>query len=226
MQTKLIAACTLLAGVALTAMGHDAHACINGRELRIDQQVIAVAKAERDADRGQLELAGRGVLQYYPGIKKQRIRSKGLSMRAVRVMARVVVRTKGAFDGGVLFPAKSDAERTANLAWALHVLQTFSRRNPKDSVAKADLAEAFAQFPNRLQEAKQILVALENKDLMASPRGYATLAKLREQAGEGRPAFIAHPLETLQRGRIVVARARCEAMGGKKEMCGPEGEET
>lgn len=214
MDAKLLTAALLTGACAVTLTSHDVRACINGVEHRRDVQIKEIMTAERQVDHGHPQLAARTVLRYFPRIKKQRLRGNGLGARAARIMARSVVRTRGALHGGVLFPAETEEQRAANFEWSLHVLRSFSVETPKDARATTDLAEAFALVAKHEGDAKRMLTDLEKRDLVATPHGYATLADLRERAGADKPAFVMHPMRTLEHARAIVARARCNAMGG------------
>ena len=98
---------------------------------------MAVAKAEKDVSEGKSRLAAQGVLNRYPRIRTQTIGRNTVADRALRVMARAVVRTGGGIDGGARFPGSTDAERKENLNWALRVLHAFVNNNPADASAKA-----------------------------------------------------------------------------------------
>lgn len=219
MTTKLLAACAVLATGTLLVT-HPSRACVNGVEHRINAPVHEIVVAERQVGQGQHELAARAVLKNYPNIKKRPLRG-GLGDRAVKVMAQSVIRTRGELDGGPLFPGTTPEQKDANLAWSLHVLQTLSIREPNDMRAKTDLAEAFALFPERQADAWRMLTELESRDLMATAHGYAALAELRAHAGDGLPAFLAHPRASLERGRAIVARARCRVMAAQPDICAP-----
>ncbi|HHH30104.1 MAG TPA: hypothetical protein ENK57_17415 [Polyangiaceae bacterium] len=202
----------LLLALGATAASDDAAACGNGVERRLHEHVMAIAKAERDVDAGKPRLAAKHVLNRYPQIRSQAIGRNGVADRALRVMARAVVRTGGGIDGGTRFPGSTDAECKENLNWALRVLHGFVNHNPVDAGAKADYGEALARVPERHVEARRVLSELAAKDLIGSAHAYAALAGLRRQAGEGKLPFIAAPQRVLESARAKLAEARCRRM--------------
>lgn len=195
-----------------TTSSDESAACGNGVERRLREHVMAVAKAEKDVSEGKSRLAAQGVLNRYPRIRTQTIGRNTVADRALRVMARAVVRTGGGIDGGARFPGSTDAERKENLNWALRVLHAFVNNNPADASAKADYGEGLARVPERHAEARRVLSELSSKDLIGSAHAYAALADLRRQAGDGKLPFIAAPQRALQSARAKLAEARCRRM--------------
>jgi hypothetical protein len=216
---------TLLLGLGLVAMAtttasDEARACLNGTERRLDELVAAVAGAERAVADGKPQLAAKVVLSRYPRIRTERVGRNRVADRALRVMARAVVRTRGAIDAGPRFPGKSSAEQSENLTWAMGVLHGFAGLDPKSAAAKTDYAEALAQIPDRQREALRVLEDLAAKDLVGSAQGYAALADLRAYRADGKPSFIAAPGLALAHVRIELARARCRRMAADDGICG------
>lgn len=70
---------------------------------------------------------------------------------------------------------------------------------------QTELAEALAKVDSHKAEAKQLLETLAQKDLIASPQGYATLAELRSAAGDS--------------AGQKVALKRCESMAKTSNVC-------
>jgi hypothetical protein len=200
----------------------DVHACGNPVRLRTNERVGTVATAERQVAEGQPLLAAQRVLNEFPTIRETRLGVDLVSDRALRVMARAVVRTRATLDAGKRFAGASDAQRAANLKWAVYVLHAVASQNPKDSAASTDLGEALALVPERRDEARRLLSKLAAKDLVASAQGYAALASLYRDDGKDKPAFIQHPARTLAQARLALAEARCRRMAVDDEaVCGP-----
>lgn len=218
---------TMAMGMALamalgaTAMSDEATACGNGTERRLNEHVMAIAQAENHVSEGKPRLAAKKVLNRYPRIRTQVIGRNSVADRALRVMARAVVRTGGAIDAGHRFPGASDEERKTNLQWAVRVLHGFVNHKPADASAKTDYGEALARVPERQKEALRVLTTLAQKDLIGSAQGYAALAELRRDAGEGKLSFVAAPARTLAAARARLAEARCRRMAVDEEaICG------
>ncbi len=219
MSSRLLATALAASACLLSLTSTDADACMHGGELLPDTSPQEVLRAEHQVAKGQYDAAARNVVKSFPRIRKRRLHRSVLSDRALRVMAQVVVRTGGNFDLGAFLPGKTQAQRNANIEWSVHTLQGLSLKRPNDAVATGSLAEAFALVPAKREDARRMLSDLEHKDLLASPQGFATLATLREGTGRGKPAFLLHPLRTLQHARARVARARCEVMAEDAKLC-------
>lgn len=202
----------LLMALGATAASDEAAACGNGVERRLHDHVMAIAKAEKDVADGKPRLAAMQVLNRYPTIRTQAIGRNTVADRALRVMARAVVRTGGGIDAGDRFPGSTDAERKTNLNWAIRVHHAFVNHDPADASAKADYGEALARIPERHAEARRVLSELSAGDLIGSAQAYAALAELRRQAGDGKLPFIAAPQRALESARAKLAEARCRRM--------------
>jgi predicted Zn-dependent protease len=73
---------------------------------------------------------------------------------------------------------------------------------------KTRLAEALSRTRRGSREARSLLEQLAKADLIVDAEGYATLARLRKQAGDGEGA--------------TAALARCTSMTKKAEVCSDE----
>jgi hypothetical protein len=220
MQLKALIGPAAVVSVALSlTAARDVRACMHAGVFIEDGSTEDLLRAEQKVAKGDYAGAARGVAIAFPGLRKRRLHSSILSDRAVRVMAQSVVRTRGDLDLGALFPGATEAQRNQNIEWSVHVLQGLSLKRRDDPVALSSVAEAFALVPGKRPDAKRILVELENKDVLSTPQAFATLAELRESAGEGRPAFLRHPLRSLEQARASVARARCKVMTDDATLC-------
>ncbi len=221
MNRAMALACAL-AVTGIVAVSDDAGACGNGVERRVNERVQAIAGAERmvEGDAAQVAAAARLVVSAFPGIDGQAPGRSALADRAMKVMARAVVRSGGSIAGTRAFAANSDEERQAHLSWAIRVLRAFRMTKPKDAAAATDLGEALAHGDRReRQEALLILGSLEARDVVASARGYAALASVRRDVAADKPAYIRHPLRALHEARARVAAARCRRMTKDPAIC-------
>jgi hypothetical protein len=124
------------------------------------------------------------VVTAFPAIRHVAVGASPLETRALHVLALAVVRGEGALRGVTGFSGASEAEKTANLEWALGKLQAIDRARPNDPVTQADLAEALAARPQHEEESLAILADLASRDLLGSAHAYATLARLRAARGD------------------------------------------
>jgi len=218
MQRMVLVGLAVVISMAATAASGVASACGNGTERRLNLLVAAIAKAERDVSEGRPRLAAQAVLNGYPRIRGQVIGRNPVADRALRVMARAVVRTGGAIDARRRFPGATDEERRKNARWARQVLRGFVNRNPKDAAARTDYAEALARMPERGAEAERLLSALAKQDLVSSAQGYAALAKLRRKVDLDKPSFIVAPARAVKEARARLADVRCRRMAIDEEV--------
>ncbi|HYJ07585.1 MAG TPA: hypothetical protein VEX18_01210, partial [Polyangiaceae bacterium] len=146
-------------------------------------------------------------------IKTLKSKPHSLVGRAERVLAVALSRAGGALAVQSEVPREvlgawagaKDGEATANVSWSVEVLKRQSGSHADDVVLKTDLAEAMARVPEHRQEARTILEDLAERDLIASPEGYAALAMLRSQSGDAEGQKL--------------ALKRCEAMAKNQDAC-------
>lgn len=194
-----------------------AHAC-GGEwypEVRIDPRIRGVDGAEDALDDGHVLAAAGSIVRMIPHIRTLSPTRTKLVQRAHRVLALAAARYGGALPIEREVPAyaqgtwigKTDADRKANLAWAVKTLREVAKARNDDPAARTELAEALAKQDDTRDEARRVLEELAAKDLITSADGYATLATLREQAGDtaGRRA----------------ALERCRAMARPGGQCDP-----
>jgi len=181
--------------------------------FEVDPRIEGVDKAEDNLDQGHIIAAAGSVIRMIPHIKTLSPTRTKLIQRAHRVLAVATARFDGALPVGLEVPdyvqgtwlGKTDAERKANLDWAVKTLREVAKARKDDPAARTELAEALARVDSSKSEARRILEELAQKDLITSPDGYATLATLRESAGDdaGRRA----------------ALERCKSMAHSKGVC-------
>jgi hypothetical protein len=204
----------------------DAQACGNGVERRVLQYSRDLVAAESNVEADKAALAARLVARHYPRIRTRRVGGSPAGDKALRLMARAVVRSGGALPRVPAFAGETPGQRAANLDWAVRVQQTFVARNRKDAAARTALGEALAALPKHRRKALERLESLEKNDLMASAFGYAALARLRREVPKDRPAWLRHALRALDDAPAQLAEGRCRKMAKQPTICGPLPEEN
>lgn len=205
--------CFALVTSALVPLA-DASAC-GGVEIMpaIDHRVMGVARAEEALRDGRIVAAAGSVIRMFPEIRDITYDRDPLLNRAFRVLAVATARAGGALriDAEVPRPLRgawggaSAEERRQNLAWSIATLRRLNEQRKNDPALQTDLGEALAGVPEHRTEALALLGGLAERDLLASPEGYAALARLRALAGDdaGHDA----------------ARSRCESMAKDATIC-------
>lgn len=175
----------------------------------VDPRIEGVETAEKKLEDGHVLASAGMVIRMIPHIKTLSPTRTTLIQRAHRVLALAAVRYDGALPVGAEVPdyvqgtwlGKTAEDRKTNLDWAVKSLREIAKAKKDDPASRTELAEALAKLDDSKAEARQILEDLAQKDLITSADGYATLATLREGAGdqEGRRAALercktmAHP---------------------------------
>lgn len=211
-----------LAMAGLTAFGligavsSEANAC--GGEwvpaVEIDHRPEGIAKAEKLLEKGDNVAAAATIIRVMPHVKQLNPAKSNLVERAQHVLAVTTARSNGSLAITKEVPSyaqgkwvgKTEQDRTANLDWSIATLRTLSEADKDDTAMQTDLAEALAKTDSGKAEAKDILEKLAQKDLIATPEGYATLADLRSKAGDAEGQK--------------VAQKRCESMAKSATVCG------
>lgn len=203
---KKIGARWLLVGVAavaaISAAPRNAEAC--GGEwvpamMEVDMRPQGIAMAEKQLGKGNDLDAAATVIRVMPHIKSLKAEKSALVARGMRVLALATARADGKLDVGKQVPAyaqnnwlgKTDKARAENMEWSIAALRSLNTVKKDDAGAQTDLAEALAHVDSHKAEAKDMLEKLAKKDLIATPEGYATLAKLRSEAGDGKGEKVA-----------------------------------
>lgn len=210
---------SLALGLTLGAssLAHEARAC-GGEwypEVVVDPRIHGVAQAEKALHGGKHLTAAASVLRMMPHIKTLKAKPGSLVGRAERVLAVALSRAQGALPVAGEVPREvlgswrgaKPGEAEANLAWSVEVLRRQSASKADDVALQTDLAEAMARVPEHRARARAVLEDLAERDLIASPEGYAALASLRSQAGDTDGQKL--------------ALSRCEAMTKHPEACVP-----
>lgn len=206
---------TFVACLGLGAATRNAAAC-GGEwypETAVDPRIHGVARAEKLLNGGDRLAAAASVIRMIPHIKSLKAPPGALVGRAERVLAVALSRSQGKLPVEAEVPApvlaafrgRTPVEALANLEWSARVLARQAAAKTDDVSLKTDLAEALARLPERRAEARALLEDLSQRDLIASPEGYAALAALRSAVGDvdGKKA----------------ALQRCEAMARTQGVC-------
>ena len=205
---------TILGGTLVGAT--DAAAC-GGEwipEVEVDYRPQGVARAEKDLEKGNTMAAAGAIIRMMPHVKSLKAKSSSsIVARAQRVLAVATARSGGSLDVGREVPdyvqgtwlGKTAEDRQQNLEFAVSTLQHIGDLKQADPAVQTELAEAMAQLDDRKGDAKALLEKLAQKDLIATPEGYATLAQLRKSTGDAQ----GHQ----------AALKRCEAMSGSHNVC-------
>lgn len=186
-----------MAGVTLLG-ANEAAACggewIPALEMmQVDYRPQGVARAEKDLEKGNYRAAAGAVIRMMPHIKSLKAKSSSsIVARAQRVLAVAIARSAGTLDVGREVPGyvqdtwlgKTPEARRENLQFAVSTLTRLGELKDHDPAVQTELGEAMAELDDRHGEAKGLLEKLAAKDLIATPEGYATLAKLRRGAGD------------------------------------------
>lgn len=212
-------AMTILGGTLAGAT--DAAAC-GGEwipEVEVDYRPQGVARAEKDLEQGKYVAAAGAIIRMMPHVKSLKAKdSASIVARAQRVLAVATARSGGSLDVGREVPGyvhdtwlgKTAEERRQNLEFAVSTLQHIGDLKQADPAVQTELAEALAQLDDRKDDAKAMLEKLAQKDLIATPEGYATLAQLRKGSGD-------------TQGHLAALK-RCQAMSGSQNVCSQRGE--
>jgi hypothetical protein len=199
---KNIGARWLLVGVAaafaFSAAPRSAEACggewVPAMMEQVDMRPQGIAMAEKQLTEGKELDAAATVIRVMPHIQSLKAEKSALVARGMRVLALATARGDGSLKVASQVPGyaqnswlgKTDKERAANLEWSIATLRSLNAAKKDDAATQTDLAEGLAHVDSHRAEAKDMLEKLAKKDLIATPEGYAALAKLRSDAGDGK----------------------------------------
>jgi hypothetical protein len=173
---SLAAALTLTAAAA-TPCGNDV------RPIQ-DPKVATVLLARDALAAGKFQLAAHLVRTVFPAVDTASPGDNPASIKGLRIIALAAVRSLGAVtpagEG-----AASPAQRADSLAWAVRALRSIDAERKNDAWRRSDLGEALAKIEASRAEAREILEDLAAKDVLATAEGYAALAGLRAERGDG-----------------------------------------
>jgi hypothetical protein len=181
---RVVWAMSFVLPVAIAAAPGAASACGTAVYREIDDNSQLVAQAEQALSDGKLNKAAAKAVQAFPALKIVKPGSVPLADRALRILALASVRSDGGLNLGG-FKAKTAGERTTNLEWSVATLRGLNAKRLNNPSYQTDLGEALSKLPGGHEEAKKILGELAAKDLLTSAEGYAALARLRAESGDG-----------------------------------------
>jgi hypothetical protein len=217
MKSRRVALWAILCGAAIFSGAPNAALACGGEWMPyvyVDERPAAISKAEKALEGGNVVAAAGFVIRAIPHIRSlQAKEDTRVVIRAQRVLAQALARSGGALAVEKEVPdyvqdrwlGKTAEDRQANLEWAVQALDRIQNFRQGDPAIETERAEVMAHLDSRRDEARAILERLAQKDLLASPTGYATLAALREKAGDSA-------------GRTV-ALNRCRQMSAHPELC-------
>jgi hypothetical protein len=170
------------------------------------------AKAERDAEQGNLAAALTAVLDAEPRIVNASVGLRANQDYALRLAVRILARAeKPPLEG---FP--NDEEQ---MKWAYLQVRKLREAAPTPSLS-TDFGEIASRIPTERIEAQKILETLDRDQTMASAFGYAALARLRREIGQDTAKIAGAPLRALSAASSEVAVLRCKKMAiGDKKHC-------
>lgn len=182
--------------------------------LEIDHRPQGVNRAEKKLEQGDYTAAAGFIIRMMPHVRQLRAKANDSVIgRAQHVLAVATVRSKGSLGVAHEVPdyargswlGKTEPAKNDNLNWAVDTLRQLNQLKKDDPILQTELGEGLAQLVAHHQEARAILERLAGKDLIATPQGYAALAKLRALGGDadGRQAAV----------------ERCRTMAGPAAVC-------
>jgi len=210
---SLLLASSIFGFVAMTSS--DASACGGAwmEYIEIDHRIQGIAQAEKLFNKGKVNEAAASVVRMMPHVANLKAKKSKLVERGQRMLAVAVARTDGALPVAKEVPnyaqgtwiGRNDKDRAQNLEWAVSTLKSIREIKKDDPAVETDLGEAMSKVEKYQGEAREILERLAKKDLVATPEGYAALAKLRNKAGDAKGEKL--------------AMQRCESMAKTAAIC-------
>ncbi len=214
---KPLGAIALVGSVVLSS--HDASACYNETLRMVDPAIAKMVEAERLVDAGNTKDATLWVKSANPAITKSKLGAGALSDRGLSVLARAAIRSGGSDYLGHASGEPSAEQKAAALGWASGVAKQMHERQPNDPIVTSLFAESLARTQSEHRVVLKVLEPLEKADVLPSPYGYATLAKVRAETASEKPAFLRGPLVALANGKRTLALARCARMVKDTAIC-------
>lgn len=215
-RTTLAAA--FATGVALSAMP-SAEACGGGwwpEEESIDHRITGMDRAEKDLEAGKYDAAAGAVLRMIPHIAgyTELNTTDPIIHRAMRVLAVATARKNGQLDVENQIPEQlrgwaQAGQANANMLVAIAMLKKVGEVKDNDAIVESELGEAMAKVATHRAQGKAMLETLAEKDLLASPEAFNTLAALRKADGDT--------------SGEAAALTRCKQMAKNAEICGATG---
>ncbi|MRG91006.1 hypothetical protein GF068_03580 [Polyangium spumosum] len=132
---------------------------------------------------GKIVASAQSIVRMFPEIRNINPGKNGMLQRAQRTLAVALVRADGGIDLDPTWRGKTPEQRAKNVAWAVSALERLRADRKNDPSVDTDLGEALAKVSGRKEEARGLLQGLADRDLMATPQGYAALGRLQHEAG-------------------------------------------
>lgn len=180
-MSRLALALSLIVSVLIAP--EVAEACGNSVERVVDTRNEMVRDAEGLLARGKYKAAVEVIRDSFRDHVLQLDRHEHLQVRAQRVLAVAVVRSKGEVALGKGLGGKTDAQRRAAIAWATLMLRLQQAEGASPALT-AELAEALALQGSSRGEAHRLLKELGDGDLMPGAEGWALLGQLSKERGD------------------------------------------
>jgi hypothetical protein len=181
---RMVWAMSFLLPVGFAAAERPASACETAIREVVDTSSLNIASAERALSEGRYAAAVVGVSKAFPNIKKMNVGAGPLVDRGLRILALAAARADGALNVAKIIEGNTDEQKSENLLFAIDTLRKLNAKRANNPSFQTDLAEALSKVPRFKAEALEILNGLAKKDLVASPEGYAALAKIRDNVGD------------------------------------------
>lgn len=178
-----------IALIAVWTTSSPGLACLNGVELHRKQAVQLANAAEKALADGDAKQALSMLADKMASPEGYELSHQGLRARLEQLFAVARFRAGG----------------QADIDDAITVLRQQTKDSPKNPWLKVRLAEALSHNAKGTKEAVKILEPLAKEDLIVDAEGFATLARLRRQAGNAEGA--------------TAALERCKAMAKQPSLC-------
>lgn len=182
----------------------------------VDYRPEGLDKSEKELQEGKYLPSAARVIRMFPELQRAKLGVDPKIDRAYRILALATARAGGALAvekelvesirGSWI--GKTEKDRSANLTWAVGSMRRLNEVKKDDPALQTELGEVLARVDGHQDEARELLGKLAQKDLIASPEGYAALAMLHAKAGDtaGREA----------------AMRKCAAMAKTATTCGDD----
>lgn len=186
-MSRLALALSLVVTAAALGPPNRADACGNTVRRLVDSGQEYVQKAELLLAKGQHRKAVSTIREAF-GDKALAADMKGpgahLHGRAQRILALAVARSGGDIAIGMDLGGAAQSRKDAAIAWAVLALRLQAGDQPSPAQT-AELAEALARQTSGRAEAHDLLKRLGDGDLMPTAQGWALLAELSKERGDG-----------------------------------------
>jgi hypothetical protein len=184
----------------------------------VDYRPRGLDESEKELQEGKYLPSAARVIRMFPELRQAKLGVDPVIDRAYRILALATARAGGALAVEKELPVwtrgswigKTEKERSGNLTWAVASMRRLNEVKKDDPALQTELGEVLARADGQghQDEARDLLGKLAQKDLIASPEGYAALAMLHAKAGD-------------TAGREAALR-KCQAMAKDASTCGDD----